>query len=79
MGMGNGGLGFQAAFGGIVLASLKLSAFRLPDCCCWGSLKVCKAVLILLQPWVFYILALPKLVLFVFRLPDCYYLNAAVG
>ena len=32
----------------------------------------------LLQPWVFYILASLKLALFVFRLPDCYYLNAAV-
>ena len=31
--MGNGGgFSFQAAFGRIILASLELSAFRLPDC-----------------------------------------------
>ncbi len=78
--MGNGGgFGFQAAFGRIILASLELSAFRLPNCCCWDSLKVCKAVFGFVAALGFLHLASLKLVLFVFRLPDCYYLNAAVG
>lgn len=78
--MGNGGgFGFQAAFGRIILASLELSAFRLPNCCCWDSLKVCKAVFGFVAALGFLHLASLKLALFVFRLPDCYYLNAAVG